>query len=320
MRKQWEIYDKLLNANGNPGRERNETIAQRRMIKYSKTNGSYRTISIAGEERNVVIVSTNTTDKKTICSMPNEQFYLGDLIQWNNSFWLITEIEVDNYVYYRGKIERCNIKLRWQNKNGEIIERWGVSTDVAANSEGVIQNQVINLPKMVLGISLPLDAETSDIRRGKRFLIDVDEEHPNAYIATNRNVVTDHYDDDKSHGLCKITLSQHQRNNDTDNTELMLADYKEPETNTSEIKYSGRPEIRAGGSYKKFSIDGDYSWQVITLPEHEQYYEIIKNGNTLKIKAKDVPEIVGTQIKLVVSNEDMDTHELYVKVVSLLNG
>lgn len=330
------MYDNILDSDGDNVQERLSNSSKRKTLQYSDKSGSKKKVIINGEEREVLIISSNQTDKKTICSMPNNSLFLGDLIIWNGTHWLVTEMEIDDFVYHKGTIERCNILLKWQNKAGEIIERWGVSTDVASNSEGVVQNSIINLPKLVLGIRLTLDNETSCIRRGKRFLIDIDDDEPNAYITTNRNVITDIYDEDQNHGICSITLSQQQRNNDKDNTELMIADYFVPSEGYESginciISYDGNSNIRSGGNYKNYyakffnenkdEIEADCQWFVTTLPDHEKYYDISAEHNTLKIKAYDVPEIVGTQIKISVSDsEGLCSNEIFVKVVSLLSG
>lgn len=332
MRNAWEIYDKLMNVDGTTTTERKSNKSKRKMLRYAPTNGTYFDVDINGEQRKILINSTNTMDKKTICSMPDQQFFLGDLIIWNSTYWLITEIEVSDFTYYRGFMERCTDKLRWINENGEEIERWCVVDNMASNSEGITINKIINLPRMVLDVQVTLDDETKKIRRGKRFLMDIDEEDPNAYVTTNRNIITDVYDEDLSHGVCKLVLSQEQRNEDNDNKEKMIADYndftpKEGETegNQCSIEYSDKAEVRAGGTFKvftaKFSNPAETpTWTVTTLDGHEKYYTIVEDGNAIKIKAQNNVNVVGTQLKLELAGSGGSSCEMFVKVVSLLNG
>lgn len=332
MRNAWEIYDKLMNVDGTTTTERKSNKSKRKMLRYAPTNGTYFDVDINGEQRKILINSTNTMNKKTICSMPDQQFFLGDLIIWNSTYWLITEIEVSDFTYYRGFMERCTDKLRWINENGEEIERWCVVDNMASNSEGITINKIINLPRMVLDVQVTLDDETKKIRRGKRFLMDIDEEDPNAYVTTNRNILTDVYDEDLSHGVCKLVLSQEQRNEDNDNKEKMIADYndftpKEGETegNQCSIEYSDKAEIRAGGTFKvftaKFSNPAETpTWTVTTLDSHEKYYTIVEEGNAIKIKAQNNINVVGTQLKLELAGSSGSSCEMFVKVVSLLNG
>ena len=333
MRDAWEIYDRLTTFDGTTTNERKSNKSKRKMLRYASTNGTCFSVNINGAERSVLINSTNTMNKKSICSMPNEQFFLGDLIIWKGTYWLITEIEVSDFTYFRGVMERCTDKLRWINENGEEIERWCVADNMASNSEGITLNKIINLPRMVLDVKVSLDDETKKIRRGKRFLMDIDDEDPNAYITTNRNIVTDVYEEDLMHGICKLVLSQEQRNEDDDNKDKMIADYnnfvpKESETegNQCSIEYSDRAEIRAGGTFKVFTAKFDNPadtpvWTVITLDGHERYYTIVEDGNAIKIKAQNDASVVGTQIKLELANSSgTSSCEMFVKVVSLLNG
>lgn len=333
MRNAWEIYDKLINAEGTTTHERKSNRSKRKMLRYAQGNGTCFDVDINGETRSVLINSTNTMNKKTVCSMPDEQFYLGDLIIWNGTYWLITEIEVSDFTYFRGFMERCTDKLRWINENGEEIERWCVVDNMASNSEGITINKIINLPRMVLDVKVALDDETKKIRRGKRFLIDIDEDNPNAYITTNRNIVTDVYEEDLSHGICKLVLSQEQRNEDNDDKEKMIADYNnfvpsegETEGNQCSIEYSEKPEVRAGGTFKtftaKFSDPTETAiWTVTTLEGHEKYYTIVEDDNAIKIKVQNNVNVIGTQIKLeLAGSSGSSSCEMYVKVVSLLNG
>lgn len=332
MRRAWEIYDLLTNSDGTTPNERKSNKSKRKMLRYAPTNGTCFEVEINDDPRSVLINSTNTMNKKAICSMPDEQFFLGDLIVWKNTYWLITEIEVSDFTYFRGFMERCTDKLRWINEKGEEVERWCVADNMASNSEGITINKIINLPRMVLNAKVTLDDETRKIRRGKRFLMDIDEDNPNAYITTNRDIITDIYDEDVSHGVCNFVLSQEQRNEDNDSKEKMIADYNdfvpsegETEGNQCSIEYSDRAEIRAGGTFKEFTAKFTNptetpTWTVTTLPEHERYYTIVEDGNTIKIKVQNNVDVVGTQIKLELAGSGGSSCEMYVKVVSLLNG
>ena len=333
MRRAWEFYDVLTNADGDTPNERKSNKSKRKMLRYAPTNGTNFDVTINGEERSVLINSTNTMNKKAVCSMPDEQFFLGDLIVWKGTHWLITQIEVSDFTYYRGFMERCTDKLRWINEDGEELERWCVADDMAANSEGTVLNKIINLPKTVYDVKVALDDETMKIRRGKRFLMDVDFEDPNAYITTNRKVVVDIYEEDLKHGIVSLVLSQEQRNEDDDSKEKMIADYNnfvpkesEIEGNQCSIEYSDRAEVRAGGTFKvftaKFSDPAETPvWTVTTLDGHEKYYTIVEDGNDIKIKAQNNVDVVGTQIKLeLAGSSGSSSCEMYVKVVSLLNG
>lgn len=336
MRDAWERYNSILTSFGDTSLDRVVSDAKRRMIKAGQQNGSLNKVKISDNEQYVLLTTTNTINKKTICSMPDETFNLGDYVLWNDSYWLITQIEIDDKVYTRGVVERCNEILRWQNEEGTIIERWCVSDNMASNSEGIVAQKIIDMPKFLLEIKLPLDVETFKLRRYRRFLIDIDKEDPNAYITTNRNIVTDVFDPEAKHGINILTLSQTQRNNDTDNKELMIADYFVPHESSTEgincsINYNTSPNIRVGGSKKKYTatftnsngdnIDVPHSWKVTIIPGHEKHFDIAVTEGDLYITAKYTQQTIGTQVKIEVSSDDGTANaELYAKVVSILDG
>ena len=63
------------------------------------------------------------------------------------------------------------------------------------------------------------------------------------------------------------------------------------------------------------------SWNITILPEYQKYFEIEQVDNQIKIKALDNADLIGSQIKLELRDENNIYYaELYVKVVSLIYG
>ena len=98
----------------------------------------------------------------------------------------------------------------------------------------------------------------------------------------------------KTQGFLVLNIRQDQYNSKTDNAEKMICDYFEPNKSdepdvdsqvTATIKYAGKPEVRVGGSWKKFtpvftSITGEEvaevaKWSFICLDE---FCNLIKNN------------------------------------------
>lgn len=66
------------------------------------------------------------TYKKKIKSRHKDIIKLGDYVKWNNQIWMITLLDSDDKAWNRGYMYLCEILLRWQDDNGNIIERWGI--------------------------------------------------------------------------------------------------------------------------------------------------------------------------------------------------
>lgn len=336
MRNIWNLYDKLIKADGETLRDRSISRAKRDYVSTSETSLSRKIAKINNEERQFLIVSqgNNSMHTKTITSMPDEKFYDGDYIVWNNRHWLITETDSEDEIYSRGTIRECQRTIRWQNKNGEIVERWCVVED-KNTGKGINSNEKIDLINTIFYVLLPLDEETMKIHRYQRFIIDVDMEEPNTYVVSDRNVISKIYCPENQRGIIGLTLTQDERSQTKDDIENVIADYKEPKENiigtNCEIEFSGsEPSIKAGGRYKtfkaKFFDDDDNpinsvaaKWTVTFMPEQEKYFDVVIDGDSLKIKAAYDPSIINSQIKIELSNEDDSCScSLFAKVVYVL--
>lgn len=335
MRNTWELYDKLITADGETMQERSITRAKRDYVFGGRSSLSKKKVVINDEQREILIISSKSIHTKTILSMPDEPFFEGDYVIWQNRYWLISDIDMENEIQYRGSMMECNRTLRWQNANGEIVERRCATSEKATNTQGISSNEKIDSVKTNYTLYLPLDEETMKVRRYQRFIMDVDLEDPNTYVVTNRNVISSVYDPDKKHGVIMLVLSQDERSQDKDNLDLIIADYKEPPENivgaNCEIQYEGNnSSIKAGGGYKTYTAvfynssgkvtnSVETNWDITFMPDCEQYFDVIKDGNTLKIKALNEPSIIHSQIKIELSGKNTDCYcSLYAKVVYIL--
>lgn len=307
---------------------------KRRINQLSRKNPSFKTVTFDNEERQLAIISQQKNDPhtKTVCAMPDEQIFEGQIFVWNKSHWIICDIDVDSDLYMRGTAHWCNLLLRWQNENAEIIERWCYSS--VNTSDGKAVGSIINLTDGYYKLYLPLDDETRKLKINKRFLIDIDHTKPTAYELVNVDVVTSIFDEEEKNGIVIINVEKSERADDRDNYELMIADYFEIDPDrevgiNSSIEFGDSPNIKAGGYYKSFiphfyndegeEIESEAVWNVTILDEYQEYFETKIKDNVLMIKAQDKRNIIGTQIKIELFNEQGQAHsELYSKVVNIL--
>lgn len=125
----WELYEKKLKIDGNSIRERsiNNTIDA---INDSFVNSpSYFEIYINDSETatGVQIVSGSSiggqsnSNIKNILMKPNDVLNNGDLIKWNNEYWLNMSVEDVGGAYLKGKIIKCTQYITI-NKNSILSE------------------------------------------------------------------------------------------------------------------------------------------------------------------------------------------------------
>lgn len=115
----------------------------------------------------------------------------GNYVVYENDIWLIDSnvVNVGN-AYLSARMNRCSYRLKWQNSNGDIIERDIVSYNASAYNNGIAGNNVIKIGTDQLMIFLPYDEETKLLKRGRKFFIDNNMEDPMTYELTRLDRTT----------------------------------------------------------------------------------------------------------------------------------
>lgn len=186
---------------------------------------------------------------------------------------------------------------------------------------------------------VPTNDVVNTIDYDTRFLITRNPLHPVAWKVTKR-------EDAVPLGITKITLKQDAFNGHTDNVDELIADYYKtevpPTIETDEdkptlpdlpddklvIKFAGaKPQIKCGGSAKKFSTiikrgDGTTSspekveWNVIVPQGHLDDFDIVCDDTTVNIKCHKVYSLIGKTITIQAFVDDL-TAEFQTEVIGL---
>lgn len=269
-------------------------------------------------------------------------FHSGTYVQIENAFgqvdtWIIMDV-LDDLFFPQHLIKKCTYCLKWKNYNGDIISRWIAFNDSYRLEEGIryYDNKTV-LPDGSMIFFIGYDGETALIDQDDRFIIDADiyKNIPDCYKVTNRSItrVTN------SNGIITLFLQRTQFNPNTDNAELMIADYFNDKLNESanviqpnqhisvDIIYSGNNRLVMGMPYKEYRMifedDKGYQlditgiWDIYILPEFNDFilYEI--DHNVLKIKALYNENLVNYKLKVIARNNDNSiSKDLEIKVVS----
>lgn len=254
-------YNARLSILGNSRREREIRKKQDYVIRNGIQSPSLKNVLIEGEERQLFVNTGTKPYYKEIQSLPNEVFYVGQIVEWEDNHWLIMDSDFDDEVYVDGTMDQCNYCLRWQNEKLDIIERWVRIGEASAYNTGTKGDLTIEIGYDQMKIYIPYDEETVKLRREQKFFIDNNKENPTPYKITRVDTVTDVYN---GHGLISAIFSEVQLT-DKDNIELMICDYKEKindESSATCTIESNNQFIMAGynkGSTFKaiFSMDGE---------------------------------------------------------------
>lgn len=208
---------------------------QIRNIKHRITRDFLKSIDAEEVEINnckqTVLITRDKGDEqiKKIKSLPDEKFELGDVVIWNGIPYIVYKLDADRRIQTKGRMYECNTKLRWKNKNGEIVERFGKGEDATKYSEGTQGGYTLRIGEFQLKVIVSLDEETVLIRRDDRFMMDAsafigvlaeNDILPMVYRVTRRNVVTGTFE---NKGYVEITLVEDQFVAGHDDVENMIA-------------------------------------------------------------------------------------------------
>lgn len=154
-------------------------------------------------------------------------FKAGMYIFFENRYWLITGYPGNNKIYEKVTIVFCQYKLRWQDDNGQIIERWANFTSASKYDTGRSGNQTIILASNNFTILIPEDDDSTTLD-DRRVFIDRDIKNPHkVFEITRSDDVLYLYGHDHG-GILSFIADRDEFNPEVDRPDLGLCDYKPP--------------------------------------------------------------------------------------------
>lgn len=225
----WERYSERVGVAGEM-RDVNVYATQSAIYRRIMNSPSYREITINGIKQGVTITHRQNMAEKRICALPGERLKHGGIAEFAGGAWLITEVDADSEVYERGIMLRCNHKLRWIGRDGQVKEKWCVVEDGTKYLIGEYSEDIMSIGDARIALTISKDEDTIELRRGMRFLIDdEDSDTVLAYQITKPNKLFNIY---HGEGVFKFILNEVTLT-DNDNVEMRIADYtswKPPES------------------------------------------------------------------------------------------
>lgn len=133
----------------------------------------------------------------------------GYYVNYEGTVWIIdTNVADVDGAYLSTRMSRCNNLLRWQDKEGNIVEKWAYNSDQTKYSNGEAGKDEIVVGDNQYAMLLPIDKDTKLLRRGMRFAVDFeDSDDPDIYRLTNRKVNLNNETYFNRGGTLSITLS-----------------------------------------------------------------------------------------------------------------
>lgn len=188
---------------------------------------------LSKQEKIRCIIQGNTPDTRLKSMERTGLFQCGTVkagmyIFFENRYWLITGYPGTNGIYEKAVMNLCQYKLKWQNQDGSIVERWCHVTSASKHDTGETGNSTIVSASNRFTILMPDDKDGLDLD-GRRVFIDKKEANPRKVFKVTRSdeVLYDYGKDD--HGsILSFIADRDEFNPDVDNQELKLCNYIDP--------------------------------------------------------------------------------------------
>lgn len=239
-----------------------------------------------------------------------------------------------NDVHWQGKFTLCNWILKWQNKNGDVLEYPCHDINSTQYNSGEQSNKQFTIGSSQHMVTLPYDENTVALKHPQRFFLDRDAEHPTSFMVTQNDTTSYNYG---KKGIVKVTLLESPHNPETDRMDLGICDYIDKDAiavDNANDKFASKSVIsykttviKSGGSSQTFAgsffdENGDEvfgivpHWKIIC--DFSNALQVEESGNRLIISIDD-DRYVDEEFKIVLSDVDGKySSSLIVRVESLL--
>lgn len=255
----------------------------------------------------------------------------GNYVVYENDIWLIDSnvVNVGN-AYLSARMNRCSYRLKWQNSNGDIIERDIVSYNASAYNNGIAGNNVIKIGTDQLMIFLPYDEETKLLKRGRKFFIDNNMEDPMTYELTRPDRTTYVFN---GVGCINLLVTECAYTPKLDDLKYGICDYRSPapsEDSPSDetavlSSIQGNKNLKIGSS-RTYTVsftnseganiaDVDFDW-VVKSPFAQSVIKQEKNGYAIKLLIND-ENCIGSSFLLQVMINGKISSELTIVVTDI---
>lgn len=261
---------------------------------------------------------------------------VGDIIYdtKKDEYLICTEAFDIDGIHYKGKFTLCNWILKWQKKDGTILEYpcHDINSTQYNSGEQSNRNFVIGSSQHML--TLPCDENTKELSSPQRFYLDKATINPTSFIVTQNDTTSYNYGEK---GLVKVTVYEYPNNSATDRPDLGICDYIDVSNETNSLSRVPKAVIdydttviKSGGDSQMF-IGKFYDnkgnevhnivphWTIACDFSDKLQLKEFDNGLSIGI---DDDTYIDEEFKLILSDENKESNitpsTLLIKIESLL--
>ena len=179
---------------------------------------------------------------------------VGDVIydSKEDEYLICTEAFNIDDINYKGKFTLCNWILKWQNKDGKILEYPCYDMNSTQYNSGEQSNRNFVIGSSQHMITLPCDENTVELSTPQRFYLDKATINPTTFIVTQNDTTSYNYG---KKGLVKVTVYEHPNNSETDRPDLGICDYIDMSAGSKDAGATVKEVCRASKAVIKYDTN-----------------------------------------------------------------
>ncbi len=253
-------------------------------------------------------------------------------ICFNDEIWIIASEPSNNKFYEKAILKICRNQLRWQDSESKkIYSYWYWCEYVTRYSSGVYKGNVVITYDKQYSVLLPKDINTQKLHDGMRFMLELSNNTPLVYKLTKYDGLTGN---NKNIKLLNLSLTQTVYDENVDNIELMIADYKnnnvEPfEKHGYTCKLSYKTASISLSSFEKYTAtfydnedeivtNVNYHWNISENDFDSDNIILTPGKDFVKVAVKNNSDLIGKQFKLnVISDADIIMASVVITITAL---
>lgn len=273
------------------------------------------------------IADTQLKSMERTVLVPIGTLKAGMYIFFENRYWLVTGYPGSNKIYEKATVILCQYKLRWQDDNGKVIERWANFTSASKYDTGHSGNQTIMLTSNNFTIWIPEDDDSATLDT-RRVFIDRDTIRPTKVFEITRSDDVLYLFGEEHGGILSFIADKDELNLEVDRPDLGLCDYKEPtplppepdETTDLSAVISGNNKLKCGfdrdysvefvDSNKEIHTDVEFTWNIVSDFDVSQKID----GNIITLFVDD-ENCIGSSFLLQVIVGESVLSEIIIDVI-----
>lgn len=235
----------------------------------------------------------------------------GMYVLFEGRYWLITGYPGNNGIYEKATMVLCQYKLKWQNSDGNIIERWGNFTSASKYDVGEFGNNYITLSSNNFTILIPEDDDGISLE-SKRVFIDRNIKNPKKVFKITRSDDVLYLYGDNHGGILSFIADRDELNPNKDRSDIGICDYHSPTIEGNESQSENISASIIGNDKLKIGFDRTYSATFTDKSENIIYPKFTWNiVSDFEVKQ----ELIENKIKLLVNDEDYISSSFLLQVI-----